>query len=215
MRQPLGMPAIPASLRRLATGSAVASVGSLTTTVAVAAATLLTATAPATAGPAATTASAAAPAPAATPVPVPLPERYGERYGEQYALRYDELADLPSARLRPHSVSTPHRLVLTYSHTGEDADRRKYRLHCHPTGGTHPDARAACARLDEIAQWNKDPFAPIPQERVCTMQYGGPATARITGTWAGRRVNAKFTRVDGCEVTRWNRLAPLLPPAGE
>ncbi|WP_431043135.1 SSI family serine proteinase inhibitor [Streptomyces sp. P1-3] len=210
MSQPLGIPAIPASLRRLAaaSGSAVASAASVATTVA--AVTLLTTTATATAS-AATPAVAAAPAPAATPVPVPLPERYGE----QYADRYDELADLPSAGLRPHPVSTPHRLVLTYSHTGEAADRRKYRLHCHPAGGTHPDARAACARLDEIAQWNKDPFAPIPEERVCTMQYGGPATARITGTWAGRRVNAKFTRADGCEVTRWNRLAPLLPHAGE
>jgi hypothetical protein len=43
------------------------------------------------------------------------------------------------------------------------------------------------------------------------MQYGGPATAHITGRWAGRPVDAWYDRRDGCRIARWNQLVPLLP----
>jgi hypothetical protein len=46
---------------------------------------------------------------------------------------------------------------------------------------------------------------------MCTMLYGGPATAHVTGTWAGRPVDARFDRADGCEIARWDALVPLLP----
>jgi hypothetical protein len=45
------------------------------------------------------------------------------------------------------------------------------------------------------------------------MQYGGAATARVTGTWAGRPVDAAYSRKNGCEIARWDRLVPLLPEA--
>jgi hypothetical protein len=43
------------------------------------------------------------------------------------------------------------------------------------------------------------------------MRYGGPATARVTGWWAGRPVDATFDRSNGCEIERWDRFVPLLP----
>jgi hypothetical protein len=43
------------------------------------------------------------------------------------------------------------------------------------------------------------------------MEYGGPATARITGTWAGRPVDGRYDRSNGCQIARWNDLVPLLP----
>jgi hypothetical protein len=46
------------------------------------------------------------------------------------------------------------------------------------------------------------------------MQYGGPATARITGTWHGRPVDATYKRTDGCEISRWQGLVPVLPATG-
>lgn len=46
------------------------------------------------------------------------------------------------------------------------------------------------------------------------MQYGGPATARITGTWAGRPVDATYDRTNGCAIARWDRMVPLLPEPG-
>jgi hypothetical protein len=50
---------------------------------------------------------------------------------------------------------------------------------------------------------------------MCTMIYGGPETATVTGTWNGKKVDATFNRKNGCELKRWSVLAPLfgsLPP---
>jgi hypothetical protein len=44
---------------------------------------------------------------------------------------------------------------------------------------------------------------------VCTQIYGGPQEALVTGTVRGDRVWVRFSRRDGCEIDRWNRLAPL------
>jgi hypothetical protein len=46
------------------------------------------------------------------------------------------------------------------------------------------------------------------------MRYGGPATARVTGRWAGRAVDATYDRSNGCEIARWDRFVPLLPAMG-
>jgi hypothetical protein len=86
-----------------------------------------------------------------------------------------------------------------------------YELRCAPTGGTHPDAAAACSRLDEVAGEGRDPFSPVPSDRMCTQIYGGPATAHITGSWRGRAVDATFDRRNGCEIARWRDLVPVLP----
>ncbi|MGV9882482.1 SSI family serine proteinase inhibitor [Streptomyces sp. NPDC003006] len=102
------------------------------------------------------------------------------------------------------------RLTITVTDSGGDGEGT-YELRCHPTGGTHPAAKAACARLDEVTVYGTDPFAPVPAGAMCTRQYGGPATAHIKGTWQGRPVDATYTRGDGCEISRWDRLAPVLP----
>lgn len=88
-------------------------------------------------------------------------------------------------------------------------------LTCDPPGGTHPDAAAAAAVLNEIIESGLDPFAPVPADMMCTQQYGGPETATITGTWRGRSVDASYNLTDGCEIGRWRRIrAVLTPPAG-
>ncbi|MFI6336243.1 SSI family serine proteinase inhibitor [Streptomyces sp. NPDC050535] len=118
----------------------------------------------------------------------------------------------PPALLPPpaRDEDSRDRLTVTVLGTGNGKDGT-YELRCHPGGGTHPDVSGACGALDRGAQWGKDPFAPVPQDAMCTMQYGGPATAHVTGTWAGRPVDARFDRGDGCRIARWNALAPLLP----
>ncbi|MGD1219381.1 SSI family serine proteinase inhibitor [Streptomyces krungchingensis] len=105
------------------------------------------------------------------------------------------------------------RLTVTVHGSGGDTDGT-YELRCHPSGGSHPDAAEACAELDRNTTWGKDPFAPVPPGTMCTMLYGGPATAHVTGTWAGRPVDARFDRTDGCEIARWDGLVPLLPSLG-
>ena len=92
---------------------------------------------------------------------------------------------------------------------GTADERRTWKLRCAPAGGTLPQRAAACRRLLSLA----DPFAPVPREAVCTMIYGGPARARVTGTFEGRRVWATFTRKDGCQIARWRRHGFLFPVA--
>ncbi|MET9493898.1 SSI family serine proteinase inhibitor [Streptomyces sp. NPDC006552] len=86
-----------------------------------------------------------------------------------------------------------------------------YDLRCHPDRGTHADPAGACKRLDELADDDQDPFAPVPKGTYCTMQYGGNATAHITGTWHGHRVDSSYKLTDGCEISRWRRMVPVLP----
>lgn len=109
----------------------------------------------------------------------------------------------------PVTGSSPDRLTVTVTEAGDGRDGT-FKLECHPTGGTHPQAEDACARLDE-GTWGTDTFAPTPAGANCTMQYGGPATAHITGTWHGRPVDATYNRGNGCEISRWNKLVPVLP----
>ncbi len=47
---------------------------------------------------------------------------------------------------------------------------------------------------------------------ACTQVYGGAQTATVTGTWRGERVDARYARNDGCQIARWDRIAPLLQP---
>jgi hypothetical protein len=55
----------------------------------------------------------------------------------------------------------------------------------------------------------------LPKDIVCTEIYGGPQRARIVGTLVEKRLSVTFSRTNGCEIGRWNRVSPwLLPPGG-
>ncbi|MEV5382977.1 SSI family serine proteinase inhibitor [Streptomyces sp. NPDC052721] len=104
-------------------------------------------------------------------------------------------------------------LTVVVRHAGAGRDGT-YEVRCHPSAGRHPDVAGACRVLDANTRWGRDPFAPVAPGTICTMLYGGPATARVTGTWAGRPVDASYDRSDGCEIERWDRMVPLLPDMG-
>ncbi|MFG2637118.1 SSI family serine proteinase inhibitor [Streptomyces sp. NPDC048362] len=104
-------------------------------------------------------------------------------------------------------------LTVVVRHAGTERDGT-FDVSCHPGAGHHPDVEGACRTLDSHTRWGRDPFAPVPSGSNCTMLYGGPATAHVTGTWAGRPVDATYNRGDGCEIGRWNRMVPLLPKLG-
>jgi hypothetical protein len=95
---------------------------------------------------------------------------------------------------------------------GDGAEPERYTLDCAGTvDGDLPDAAAACTALQGLT----DPFAALPADQLCTEQFGGPQTARITGRWAGKAVDLDLARTNGCQIAQWNRLAPLLPgPVG-
>ncbi|MFJ4712808.1 SSI family serine proteinase inhibitor [Streptomyces sp. NPDC088785] len=102
------------------------------------------------------------------------------------------------------------RLTVTVADSGNGHDGTTD-LRCGPAGGSHHEPDAACATLDRIGADGTDPFAPVPAGTNCTMLYGGPATAHITGTWHGRPVDASYKLSNGCETARWHRLEPVLP----
>jgi hypothetical protein len=85
-------------------------------------------------------------------------------------------------------------------------------LRCGPPHGSHFRPVVACRRL---AAGGPTLFAPLPKEIVCTQIYGGPQRARVVGLLAGKRIWATFTRTNGCEIGRWQRISPwLVPPGG-
>ncbi|MGW2462990.1 SSI family serine proteinase inhibitor [Streptomyces sp. NPDC001761] len=113
--------------------------------------------------------------------------------------------------VRPEEQGDHLTVVVRHAGAGRDGT---YEVRCHPGAGRHPDVAGACRVLDEHTRWGRDPFAPVPDGTLCTMLYGGPATARVTGTWAGRPVDASYGRGEGCEIARWDGMVPLLPRMG-
>jgi hypothetical protein len=92
---------------------------------------------------------------------------------------------------------------------GNGTEPERYTLTCVGVpAGEHPDPDEACAHLEGIAE----PFAALPTDMACTEQYGGPETARITGRWQVQDVDLELSRTDGCRISQWDSLGPVLPP---
>ncbi|HYZ70483.1 MAG TPA: hypothetical protein VE528_02385 [Thermoleophilaceae bacterium] len=66
----------------------------------------------------------------------------------------------------------------------------------------------ACRRVAELGPLLT---SRPPGGRPCTQVYGGPERARFSGRFAGRRVDRRFSRTDGCEIRDWERVRALLP----
>ncbi len=104
-------------------------------------------------------------------------------------------------------------LRITYwEDSATDASRVTWTLRCDPARGTLPRPARACTRL---AAGGTKLFAPLPKNIVCTEIYGGPQKARVVGVVDGKHVWSTFTRTDGCQIGRWQRISPwLVPPGG-
>ncbi|WP_306324061.1 MULTISPECIES: SSI family serine proteinase inhibitor [unclassified Streptomyces] len=123
------------------------------------------------------------------------------------------LAATPVAAHADTGAGGLDRLTVTVADSDNGGDGT-YELECRPAGGTHEDPDGACGRLDELEAEGVDPFAPVADDARCTMQYGGPATARIEGNWHGRVVDSSYALSNGCEIARWERMVPVLPATG-
>jgi hypothetical protein len=89
-------------------------------------------------------------------------------------------------------------LTITLFPQGLDGPKREWVVRC-------PGA-AACARLEA---GGRDLFQPTPRGILCTDIYGGPQVAYVRGSLDGRRLWARFSRSDGCQIARWNRVVFL------
>jgi len=91
---------------------------------------------------------------------------------------------------------------------GAHTAAHRWTLTCGPVGGSLPGPASACSVLHRV----KDPFAPVRRGVMCPMIYSGPQTATVNGTWYGRQVTASFSRENGCQTQRWNRIAAVFGP---
>jgi hypothetical protein len=89
-----------------------------------------------------------------------------------------------------------------------------YTLTCDPVGGDHPDPAAACAALEAARTAALNPLDPVPPTMACTEIYGGEQTAVIEGTLEGEPVRTELSRVNGCEIARWDSLVPVVVVPG-
>jgi hypothetical protein len=107
---------------------------------------------------------------------------------------------------------TPHRvaqasLEISVTPGGKGPPTKLWTLRC-PPAGTLPDPARACRGLAAVDK----PFAPVPKGVACTEIYGGPQVAEVQGTFRGEPVNTRFTRTDGCQIARWDKVRFLFPP---
>lgn len=85
----------------------------------------------------------------------------------------------------------------------EGVEPKTYTLTCDPAGGDHPQPEQAC---DAIAAAGAEVFDPVGADQACTEIFGGPQVATVTGTYGGSDVDATFSRQNGCEIDRWEKL---------
>ncbi|MGI8691683.1 MAG: SSI family serine proteinase inhibitor [Geodermatophilaceae bacterium] len=109
----------------------------------------------------------------------------------------------------PAGAALPAQLSVTVD--DGNGNVTTYALSCEPVGGDHPDPAAACAGL---AAAGTDVFAPTNPDLACTEIYGGPQTATVTGRVGGTQVTSTFSRENGCEIARWDAIAPVLGNSG-
>lgn len=108
------------------------------------------------------------------------------------------------------AAESSRRLTVEFD-AGDGSPAQTWTLTCDGTpDGTHPEAEAACAHLLSM----EAPLAPLPDDLMCTEIYGGPQTARISGRWEGQPVELTLARSNGCLMSQWDSLVPVVPAAG-
>ncbi|MET8866436.1 SSI family serine proteinase inhibitor [Nonomuraea sp. NPDC004580] len=87
------------------------------------------------------------------------------------------------------------RLKVVYGVKGGGA--KSAYLNCAPTGGTHPNARAACRLLKQAGG---DPAKlNVKPDAACTREFQ-PHAAVIVGTWYGKNVRWGKVYANGCHM---------------
>jgi subtilisin inhibitor-like len=115
-------------------------------------------------------------------------------------------SDEGSATAIPTTVPDPTVFLTVTVWPNGTGDAVHATLQCDPPGGDHPGAEAACAAVRK----NATALQPVRADMACTQQYGGPERARVRGIVDGTDISAELSRANGCEIARWDSLAPLL-----
>jgi hypothetical protein len=93
-------------------------------------------------------------------------------------------------------------LTVRFTHSREPVVR--YRCSSEPGASLPRCDRRKLARLASVLDRQRR------RDRACAQLYGGPQRAHLTGTLRGKRVSARFTRVDGCAIADYDALRAVL-----
>jgi hypothetical protein len=96
-------------------------------------------------------------------------------------------------------------LVVSYRQSPQ-SELQKWTLKCNPAGGTMPNAKTVCKKLLKVSK----PFTPTDVGRACAQIYESEEVTTVRGSWKGKKVTAKFSKNNGCEINRWKALEFLL-----
>jgi len=72
--------------------------------------------------------------------------------------------------------SADQKTELTVVVSDGEGNDETFTIKCDPADGTHPRPESACEFLELAAKWGEDPFAPVPEDAVCTQIYGAGTT---------------------------------------
>jgi len=104
--------------------------------------------------------------------------------------------------------------ALALAACGDDGEREAAapaddtRLQVEVTGlGAEPtEMQLVCNGRCDIEQLRSAIAGVQDEERACTLQYGGPEKAHVTGTVEGREVDVTIDRADGCGIAAYEAL---------
>ena len=109
------------------------------------------------------------------------------------------------------SPGGPTTAELTFVYKAdESAGPERATLTC-PAAQDDSAGKESCLELGRVPT---ETFDPVPPGTACTEIYGGPQTVRVTGRLGGREIESLFSRVNGCEISRWDSLSPVLESLG-
>jgi hypothetical protein len=92
------------------------------------------------------------------------------------------------------SASESGLVITAYTYDPVQPVTTEVSLRCEPTGGTHPDAEAACATLEQV---DGDFDALIPLGMFCP-EYFQPVAVEVVGKWRDRTVTFEHVYGNRC-----------------
>ena len=89
---------------------------------------------------------------------------------------------------------------------GQPADATRLQVQVTEAGPEPIEMQLVCSGRCDIEQVRSTIAAAQDEERACTLQYGGPEKAHVTGTVEGKAVDVTIDRADGCGIADYEAL---------
>jgi hypothetical protein len=89
---------------------------------------------------------------------------------------------------------------------GQPTDATRLQVQVTEAGPEPIEMQLVCSGRCDIEQVRSTIAGTQDEERACTLQYGGPEKAHVTGTVEGKAVDVTIDRADGCGIADYEAL---------